>query len=208
MKYEHLFRPIRLGSIELRNRIVFAPIGIGAYNPDETVNERYLPFIEARARETALLITQGSRPSALGGVKIIGSYDDRFIPGLRRFAEAAHRNGARFFLQLVVIGGNDPLGGFAPSVVDIPLYRDQWGRGQEHRPKELSLEQIGQLVEDFAQAARRAREAGFDGVEVHGAYGYLISEFMTPATNKRSDEYGGSFEKRMRFPVQIIRNIK
>jgi 2,4-dienoyl-CoA reductase-like NADH-dependent reductase (Old Yellow Enzyme family)/thioredoxin reductase len=208
MSYEHLFRPIQLGSIELRNRIAFAPLGIGAYNPDETVNDRYLPFIEARARETALLITQGTRPSALGGVKIIGSYDDRFIPGLKRFAAAAHKNGARFFLQLVVVGGNDPLGGYAPSVLDIPLYKDQWGRGEEQRPKELSLEQIRRLVEDFAQGARRAREAGFDGVEVHGAYGYLISEFMTPATNKRTDEYGGSFENRMRFPVQIIRRIR
>jgi 2,4-dienoyl-CoA reductase-like NADH-dependent reductase (Old Yellow Enzyme family)/thioredoxin reductase len=107
-----------------------------------------------------------------------------------------------------MIGGNDPLGGFAPSVVDIPLYRDKWGRGDIHKPKELSNEQIYMLIEDFAQGARRAKEAGFDGVEVHAAYGYLISEFICPATNRRSDEFGGSFENRMRFPVEIIRRIK
>ena len=100
------------------------------------------------------------------------------------------------------------MAGYAPSVIDIPLYKDQWGRGDKYRPKELSTEQIKILIEDFAQGARRAMEAGFDGVEVHGAYGYLISEFMCPATNKRTDEYGGSFENRMRFPVEIIKSIK
>jgi 2,4-dienoyl-CoA reductase-like NADH-dependent reductase (Old Yellow Enzyme family)/thioredoxin reductase len=208
MQYESLFKTIKLGTLELRNRIVFAPIGIGAYNDDETVNERYFPFIRERAKETALIITQGSRPSSIGGVKIIGCYDDRFIPSLRRFAESAHVNGAKIFLQLVVIGGNDPLGGYAPSALDIPLYQDKWGRGDMHLPKELQIHQIKELVEEFAQGARRAKEAGFDGVEVHAAYGYLISEFICPGTNHRTDEYGGSFEKRMRFPVEIIRRIK
>lgn len=208
MELKNLFTPISLGKIEVRNRIVFAPIGIGAYNDDETVNERYFPYIAERARETGLIITQGTRPSLKGGVKLIGCYDDRFIPSLRQFADSAHKNGAMIFLQLVVVGGNDPLGGYAPSVIDIPLYRDKWGRGDLFRPKELQNHEIKELVEEFAQGARRAQEAGFDGVEVHGAYGYLISEFICPATNRRGDEYGGSFENRMRFPVEIIRRIR
>ena len=208
MKLKSLFKPILLGKLEVRNRIVFAPIGIGAYNDDETVNERYFPFIAERAKETGLLITQGTRPSARGGVKLIGCYDDRFIPSLKQFSGAAHTHGARIFLQLVVVGGNDPLGGYAPSVLDIPLYRDKWGRGDLHQPKELKTGEIKELVEEFAQGARRAQEAGFDGVEVHAAYGYLISEFICPATNRRTDEYGGSFENRMRFPVEIVRRIK
>lgn len=208
MKLKNLFNPIKLGKLEIRNRIVFAPIGIGAYNDDETVNERYFPFIYERAKETGLIITQGTRPSLKGGVKLIGCYEDRFIPSLSRFAESAHRNGAKIFLQLVVVGGNDPLGGYAPSVIDIPLYKDQWGRGDKYRPKELKNHEIKELVEEFAQGARRAQEAGFDGVEVHAAYGYLISEFVCPATNRRSDEYGGIFENRMRFPVEIIQRIK
>jgi len=208
MEYRHLFSPIRLGKLEIRNRIVLAPIGIGAYNDDETVNERYFPFIAERAKETGLIITQGTRPSLKGGVKLIGCYDDRFIPGLKNFADSAHGNGAKIFLQLVVVGGNDPLGGYAPSVLDIPLYRDKWGRGDRARPKELKTREIKELVEEFAQGARRAEQAGFDGVEVHGAYGYLISEFICPATNHRTDEYGGNFENRLRFPVEIIRRIK
>ncbi len=209
MKFKHLFEPIKLGGIELRNRIVFAPIGIGAYNEDESVNDAYFTFIEERAKETALIITQGTRPSAkFGGVKLIGTYDDKFIPGLSKFAASAHKNGAKIFIQSVMIGGNDPLGGYAPSVIDIPLYRDKWGRGDLHKPRELTLEQVKILIEDFAQGARRAKDAGFDGVEVHAAYGYLISEFICPTTNQRIDEYGGSFENRMRFPVEIIRAIK
>ncbi len=208
MRLKSLFSPIRLGKLEIRNRIVFAPIGIGAYNDDETVNERYLPFIAERALETGLMITQGTRPSEKGGVKLIGCYDDRFIPSLTKFAQAAHKNSAAIFLQLVVVGGNDPLGGYAPSVLDIPLYQDKWGRGDRVRPKELKNHEIKELVEEFAQGATRAQEAGFDGVEVHGAYGYLISEFICPATNKRTDEYGGSFENRMRFPLEIIGSIK
>ena len=209
MEFKNLFSPINLGKLELRNRIAFAPIGIGAYNADESVNEAYFPFIEERAKETALIITQGTRPSArFGGVPLIGTYDDRFITGLSKFAAAAHKNGAKIFIQSVMIGGNDPLGGYAPSVIDIPLYRDQWGRGDKFKPKELTNEQIKILIDDFAQGARRAMEAGFDGVEVHAAYGYLISEFICPSTNNRTDEYGGSFENRMRFPVEIIRSIK
>ncbi len=208
MAFNNLFKPIKLGKLEVRNRVVFAPIGIGAYNDDETVNEKYFPFITERAKETGLMITQGTRPSLKGGVKLIGCYDDRFIPSLTKFADSAHRNGAKIFLQLVVVGGNDPLGGYAPSVVDITLYKDQWGRGGANKPKELKNHEIKELVEEFAQGARRARDAGFDGVEVHGAYGYLISAFICPATNRRNDEYGGNFENRLRFPVEIIRRIK
>lgn len=209
MKYKNLFNPIRLGKLELRNRIVFAPIGIGAYNPDETVNEIYFPFITERAKETALIITQGTRPSfKYGGVKLIGTFDDRFIPGLSKFAAAAHKNCAKIFIQTVIVGGNDPMGGYAPSVLDLPLYKDKWGRGDMNLPKELKNHEIKEIIEEFAQGAIRAKEAGFDGVEVHGAYGYLISEFICPATNVRTDEYGGNFENRMRFPVEIIRRIK
>ncbi|MDD5659727.1 MAG: FAD-dependent oxidoreductase [Actinomycetota bacterium] len=209
MKLNNLFSPINLGKLELKNRIVFAPIGIGAYNDDETVNSTYFPFIQERAKETALIITQGTRPSLkYGGVKIIGTYDDKFIPSLSKFAESAHRNGAKIFIQSVIIGGNDPLGGYAPSVLDLPLYKDKWGRGNMNLPKELKIHEIKEIIEEFAQGARRSREAGFDGIEIHGAYGYLISEFICPATNIRTDEYGGSFENRMRFPIEIIKRIK
>jgi len=122
MDYNKLFQPIKLGKIELRNRIVFAPVGIGAYNQDESVNEIYFNFIKERAKETGLILTQGTRPSnKFGGVSLIGTFDDKLIPSLKKFADSAHESGARIFIQSVMIGGNDPLGGYAPSVIDIPL---------------------------------------------------------------------------------------
>jgi 2,4-dienoyl-CoA reductase-like NADH-dependent reductase (Old Yellow Enzyme family)/thioredoxin reductase len=104
------------------------------------------------------------------------------------------------FLQIAAQGGSDPKGSYAPSAIEIPLYSVP--------PKELTGDQIKEIIEEFIQAGRRAQEAGFDGAELHGAYGYLIAEFISPYTNLRTDEYGGDFERRMRVPIEIVRGIK
>jgi 2,4-dienoyl-CoA reductase-like NADH-dependent reductase (Old Yellow Enzyme family)/NADPH-dependent 2,4-dienoyl-CoA reductase/sulfur reductase-like enzyme len=206
MKLKHLFQPVMIGCLEVKNRIVMSPMGIGAYNDDETVADDYISFIRARAGDTGLIITTGSRvTSKYGTFKLMGCYDDGFIPGMKRLAKAAQEKGSKIFLQILSLGGADPDDPYVPSR-DVPMYREEWeGTG---RPVELSREQIGEIIQEFIQGARRAKEAGFDGVELFGAEDFLVSTFICPYLNRREDEYGGSFENRMRFPVEIVKGIK
>ena len=206
MKYKHLFQPVMIGNIEIKNRIVMSPMGIGAYNDDETAAEDYISFIRARAGDPGLIITTGSRVTAkYGKFKLMGCYDDCFIPGMKRLARAARDRGSKIFLQILCLGGADPDDPFVPTA-GIPMYQDEWeGPG---RPVELKGEQIWEITREFVQAARRAKEAGFDGVELFGAEDFLVSAFLCPHLNRRTDEYGGSFENRMKFPVDIVSGIK
>ncbi len=181
-------------------------MGIGAYNEDETVSDQYIAFVGARAEETGLIITTGARVSSkYGKLKFFGCYDDSHIPRLHRLAEAAHRKGSRIFLQILELGGADPLSPRVPSVC-VPIYNEEW-KGAV-KPIELEGLHVEELIGAFSQAALRAQEAGFDGVELDGAENFLISDFLCPCMNRRTDEYGGSFENRMRFPVEIVRGIK
>lgn len=201
MALEHLYSPIMLGSVEVKNRIVMSPMWIGVYNPDETIPNAMIPFLEARAKGgVGLIISQFTVASKYQTLRQVGVYEDRFIPGLRRYAQAVHKYDAKVFLQIAAQGGSDPKGSYAPSAIEIPLYSVP--------PRELTMDQSREIIEEFIQAGRRALEAGFDGVELHGAYGYLIAEFISPYTNLRTDEYGGDFERRMRVPVEIVRGIK
>lgn len=206
MIYRNLFSTITIDSMEIKNRIVLSPMGIGAYSEDEGVTDEYQSFVEARSRDMGLVITTGVRVSSqYGGYKFMGCYSDSHIPGFRRLTDAVHRAGSKIFLQILELGGADPLAPWVPSV-DVPLYKEEW-QG-EVRPRELSTEQIRDIIEEFARSARRAQEAGFDGVELDGAENFLVSDFICPYTNHRSDAYGGNFENRMRFPVEIVRAIK
>ncbi len=206
MNLSNLFSPIKLDKLELRNRIVLSPMGIGAYNDDETVPEEYVSFIKARVQDTGLIVTTGVRVSAkYSSFKFMGCYDDSQIPGLRKLSDVAHRAGAKIFLQILELGGADEVSAYVPSV-DAPPYRVEW-QG-ENPPVELKKAQIEEISDSFIQAARRAQEAGFDGVELDGAENFLISDFICPALNLRTDEYGGSFENRMRFPVEVVQGIK
>ncbi|MEM3019136.1 MAG: FAD-dependent oxidoreductase [Candidatus Bathyarchaeia archaeon] len=196
-----LFTPIKLGKVEVRNRVAFAPMGTGLYSTDGTVTEETLPYIEARARGgVGLIISQFTAATKFQRFPLMVSFEDRLIPSLRSYADAAHRYGAKVFLQIATMGGADLLGSYAPSAIDLPWY--------SILPKELTREQIREVIEGFIQAALRAKKAGFDGVELHGAYGYLIAEFISPFSNRRKDEYGGDFEGRMRVPVEIVRGIR
>lgn len=202
MALKHLLTPIKLGKVEIRNRIALAPMGVGIYPADETVPDRVLAYVEARSKGgTGMIISQFGRASKYQISPLLGVYDDRFIPGLRRYAQAAHKYGAKVFVQIACLGGRDPGGsGYAPSAIDSPLYF--------FPPKELTIEQIEEIKEEFIQAARRAQEAGIDGVELHGAHSYLVNQFISPHCNQRTDEYGGSFEGQMKFPTDIVRGIR
>ncbi|UCB44585.1 MAG: FAD-dependent oxidoreductase [Spirochaetota bacterium] len=203
MELRNLFSPISIGNLEIKNRIVLSPMGIGSYNPDETITDEYISFIEARSRETGLLITTAARVTNKYGKRgLLGCYDDTHIPSLKKLVSAAHRNGAKIFLQIVALGGGDIQDPYVPSLA-VPFYSEEWIG--DVRPKELETEQIKELVQDHIHAIALAREAGFDGVELDGAENFLIADFLCPYTNRRTDEYGGSFENRVRFPAEIIR---
>ncbi|MFC2145103.1 FAD-dependent oxidoreductase, partial [Actinomycetota bacterium] len=184
---------------------VMAPMGIGSYNEDETITDEYIGFIRARSKGTGLIISTGTRVSdKFGGLKVNGIYDDKFIPGLVKLVKAAKNNGSAFFLQLLSFGAADPIDPYAPSV-NIPEYE---AMEESSRPKELKIDQVKELVEAFAQSARRAKEAGCDGVELFGSEDALIASFICPHFNRRQDRYGKGIEGRMRFPLEIISRIR
>jgi 2,4-dienoyl-CoA reductase-like NADH-dependent reductase (Old Yellow Enzyme family)/thioredoxin reductase len=172
---------------------------LGFKTVDETWSERFIRYIEERCRgEVGLIITHFTRATLLASSPIIGSYDDRFIDSHRRLAEVVHRYDSKIFLQIAAQGGKG--GGAAPSAIASPNYPET--------PRELTIEEIEHIIQDFARAAARARVAGYDGVELHGAHTYLVGAFVSPHTNRRTDRFGGGFEGRMRFPVEILHAIR
>ena len=204
--FPNLFKSINIGKLEVRNRIVLAPMGTGSYNPDETVTDEYVDFIRARTKDTGLIITSGARASAkYGKLKSLGCYSNTQIPGLQKLTSAAHKNGAKIFAQILVLGGADISEPFVPSA-GLPEFSSEWMG--EVKPIELDTGQIKEIIDDFGKSARIAQEADFDGVELGCAENFILSDFMCPHFNKRTDEYGGNFENRMRFPVEVIRSIK
>ena len=206
--YRLLFEPCELGRFELPNRIVMAPMGSNLATVKGEVTEQLIDHYRARAEGGAgLIVIEGTsvHGSGRGYPRQLSAADDSFLEGLRALAEAIHKAGARVLLQLhhggrntdPRISGRPPLG---PSPIRSPV-------GQ-YTPESMSLDQIELMVEAFGRAAERAREAGFDGVELHGAHEYLIHQFMTPYCNQRTDGYGGELENRLRFPLEIIGRIR
>ncbi len=208
MRFEHLFSPLTLNGMTLKNRAVMPPMATGYGNADSTVSERLLAYLERRAQGgTGLIITEvcAVDPRGKGFPNEIGVWKDDFIPALSRIPAALHRHGAKAALQLHHAGretfeavlGKKPE---APSVIPSAVL------GQPCEA--MSPERIAEIVHAFAQAAGRARQAGFDAVELHGAHGYLLNQFLSPFSNKREDEYGGSEENRMRFILEVISAVR
>lgn len=208
--FEHLFSPITIGTMEVRNRIVMPPMHMGYGGMDGKVTERYRDYYEARAKGGAgLIITEASavHPERKYGLVPLGLFDDDVIPSWTELADAIHRHGTKLAAQLMdpgpeamkILTGVDPLG---PSPVA--------GRGIfRSMPRELSISEIEAIVEDFGQAVRRAQEAGVDAVEIHAAHGYaLVGSFMSPFFNKRTDAYGGSLERRAKILLDIIKSAR
>ncbi len=207
--YPNLFSPGRIGRLELKNRAIMPAMGTAYASPDGTASERWLNYLEARAKgEVGLIITEVTAisPEGRGISNELGLYEERFIPGFRELAKRLHAHGAKVAVQLHHAGRQTiPQwnGGFqpvAPSPIPCPLLRVM--------PKELTEEEVQKLIEAFAEGARRAREAGLDAVEIHGAHGYLVGQFMSPSANKRKDGYGGSLQGRLRFPLEIIARVR
>jgi len=204
MRFEHLFSPFTINGMTLKNRAVMPPMATGYGNADNTVSERLLAYLERRAQGgTGLIITEvcAVDPRGKGFPNEIGVWNDDFIGALSRIPAALHRHGTKAALQLHHAGretfeavlGKKPE---APSAIPSAVL------GQPCEA--MSLERIAEIVRAFAQAAGRARQAGFDSVELHGAHGYLLNQFLSPFSNNREDEYGGSEENRMRFILEVI----
>jgi len=204
-----LFEPIKIGDAELRNRIVMAPMGTGFATRDGFVTERMIAYYTERAKGGAGMITVeascvDSPVGRLGPHDLLVD-DDKFIPGLQRLAEAIKAEGAVASLQLAhggrysrsYITGTQPV---APS--PIP------SRYTKETPRELTTEEVEAIINKFADAALRAKRAGFDAVELMGSTGYLISQFLSSLTNKRTDRFGGDAAARATFVVEIIQRMR
>ncbi|MGE7120924.1 FAD-dependent oxidoreductase [Peribacillus sp. NPDC046944] len=207
-KHQHLFSPFTLGRITLRNRIVGTAHGT-AMITDGVPMEEDIKYWEERARGGAgLLITGGTivHPSSRLRRRMLNeAYLEETVPMFRRRAEAIHANGAKVIGQLVhlgreMIGGESDYPLRAPSAIQSPraLYR----------PIELTHIEINEIIDAFVLSALNLKKAGYDGVEIHAAHGYLVAQFLSSGTNKRNDEYGGSLKGRMRFLLQLLEAIR
>ena len=207
-KLKHLLSPIKIRSLEISNRVVMPPMGTSLANDDATVGEALLAYISRQSKSGAGLIISeitAVHPSGSVGPNHLGAYDDRFIPGLRKYADAVHESGGKAAMQLHHAGRESFFmlmqgEAIGPSAVPSVVYRQP--------PREMTLEDIHEIVQAFGQAARRAREAGFDAVEVHGAHGYLLTQFLSALSNVREDEYGGAMANRARFIVEVLQAVR
>jgi 2,4-dienoyl-CoA reductase (NADPH2) len=199
-----LLEPITFSGLHLKNRIVMPPMGMGYANEDGTVSDRVIHYYLRRAqRGVGMIVIENCivDPEVVGVGPELRIHDDRYIAGLSQLVRALKPYGPVVGLQLNHMGRQTTLGTpIAPSPIPISP------KGPV--PRVLTPDDIRFVVREFVEGARRAREAGFDFVEIHGAHGYLVCEFMSPASNLRDDDYGGSLEGRLRFPLEIVFGIK
>jgi len=204
---DQLFTPWQLGALCLKNRILMPAMHLNMAD-EYQVTDKLCAFYAARAQGGAGLIGVGYASIDLLAAHIghIGAHDDSHIPGLTRLAETIHAGGAKSFVQLNHAGRynhsmlTDGLQPVAPSAVP--------SRMTGETPRALSVDEIEELIRAFAAAAKRVASAGFDAVEILAGTGYLISEFLSPLTNQREDQWGGSLENRMRFGLEVIKAVK
>ncbi len=204
---DFLFEPIKINQLELKNRIYMPAMHMNMAVNFE-VTDQLIDFYVERARGGVGIITVGyaTVDEYSGNATNIGAHKDEFIPGLKRLAQAIRQNGARAAVQINHAGRYnfsfflDGKQAVAPSAVPSRLTRET--------PRELRTDEIEVIIDSFARAALRVKKAGFDAIEVLSGTGYLISAFLSPLTNKREDEYGGSFENRMRFGLKIMQAIR
>jgi len=204
----NLFSPVRINRLELENRAVMPAMGTGYGDSDGRVTERLTAYLARRARGgVGLIITEvcAVDPRGKGFPTEIGAWSDELIPSLKKIPDAIHAAGGRVALQLHH-AGRETFEAFAgaPPEAPSPLPSPTMMQPCE----EMSADRIAEVIEAYARAAARAREAGFDAVEVHGAHGYLIEQFLSPLSNLRQDEYGGSDENRARFAIEILEAVR
>jgi 2,4-dienoyl-CoA reductase-like NADH-dependent reductase (Old Yellow Enzyme family)/thioredoxin reductase len=213
-KYPHLLSPGKIGKVELRNRTVMAAMGM-SQSDNGFVNKAVLNHYAARANggvgAIVVEVTCVDTPLGLNTNGMLVIDDDKYIPGMTELADVIHKGGAKAFLQISHTGrgarrkiiGAQPVG---PSAVAMP-YSFMMGLANE-TPRALTVDEIHAIEEKYAQAALRAKKAGFDGVEIHSVGYYLGQQFLSSTANIRTDEYGGSRKNRIRFHLNIVRRIR
>ncbi len=222
LKYPHLFTPLKIGNMIVPNRICHVPTDVSSSHADGSVSERDIHHHSEIAKGGAGLIIVGAtspdgktgRPTVTGLV----ADSDTQIPGLARLAEGMHKYGAKCVVQLQHPGRQCAVPRYNTMSATDMVVKLPWSAGHEivyenaeekGKPvRAMTTEEVVEMVDLFSEAAWRVKQAGFDGVELHAAHGYLISQFMSPYLNKRIDRWGGSFENRMRFPLAIIASIQ
>jgi 2,4-dienoyl-CoA reductase-like NADH-dependent reductase (Old Yellow Enzyme family) len=203
----NLFESDSINTMSLANRFVRSATWEGLATVDGEVTPELVEVIGALARGGVGLIISGHayvRPEGQAGPRQLGVYKDELVPGLRRMATVARENGAKMVLQLAHAGcfAAEPLTGTTPLAVSAAV------ESTGIPGRELSATDIRDIVAAFADAARRAKAAGFDGVQIHVAHGYLLSQFLSPLFNRRTDAYGGDIRRRSRAPVEVVEAVR
>jgi len=213
-KYNNLFVPLSLGNgISLKNRIVMSPMTTWASNDDFTISDEEVDYYKKRVNGVGLVITGCTHVTAngIGFTHEFAGYDDTFLPSLKKLAAAAKSGGAPAILQMFH-AGNKAIPGLIPNGEVVSASAVPSGPivlfEKENLPKELSENEILAIIKAFGETTKRAIEAGFDGVEIHGAHGFLLQNFISPFFNRRDDRWGGSLENRLRLSLEILREVK
>ncbi|AIQ29975.1 MULTISPECIES: NADH-dependent flavin oxidoreductase [Paenibacillus] len=212
-KYNSLFESFTFkNGISLRNRVVMSPMTTWASNDDYTISDGEVNYYRRRVTGVGLVITGCThvQPNGIGFTNEFAAYDDKFIPSLRRLADAAKSGGAAAVLQ-IFHAGSKALPDLTPNrdvVSSSAVETEATGFAPSVMPRELSHDEVWEVIHAFGETTRRAIEAGFDGVEIHGAHGFLVQNFFSPYFNRREDDWGGSLENRLRFPLAIVKEMK
>ena len=211
-----LWSPVKIGKLELKHRLGLAPMTRSRAKADGSPGDLAAEYYAQRA-SLGLLISEGSQPSddGQGYTTTPGIYTDAHVKGWKTVTDAVHKAGGNLYIQLMHAGriahpDNTPhhRAPVAPSAISAeqPMYTPT-GMQNTPIPRSLTTAEVKETVKDFAHAAKRAIEADADGVEIHGANGYLIQQFLAPNANSRTDEYGGSFENRARFAIEVAKAV-
>ncbi|EPB91947.1 hypothetical protein HMPREF1544_01241 [Mucor circinelloides 1006PhL] len=211
MNSQALFSPIKIGTNTLKHRVVLAPLTRFRATLDHIPTDVQVEYYKQRASDGGLLISEGTAISRLAGAypQVPGIYNTEQIEGWKKVTSAVHAKGGLIFVQLWHIGraGSKDRNPNQEQVVgpsDIPCPGKDFTGIDYEQPRALTVDEIKAVINDFAQAAKNAIEAGFDGVELHGANGFLIDQFINSSSNQRTDIYGGSSENRARFALEVV----
>lgn len=204
-----LFAPLTIGRLTIPGRLVKTATSETRATPEGFASELHVEFYEPMARGGVPLIITGNIYPSLDGKSTprqMGVDHDDKIPALKRLVDAVHAHGTKIFAQLNHAGREvvPPYAGI-PEAVSASAVKDL---STGIRPRALTVPEIQSIVQRFAEAAARCQRAGFDGVQIHGGHGYLVNQFLTPYTNRRTDDYGGSFDKRLRFLREVFRAMR